>query len=178
MGKQVAASAITVTDDPFVSRGPASRPFDGEGVAGEPLTMVENGVLKHWFLSTSVAREIGLETNGRASRSSASVSPSATNLAIEPGPQDPKDLIGGISRGFYVTELFGHGTNMITGEFSRGAGGFMIENGEITHPVSEVTIAANLKDMFMNMTPASDIDRNYARAAPTLLVEGMTLAGR
>ncbi len=178
MGKQIAASGITVTDNPFIMRGPASRPFDGEGVAGEPLTMIKNGVLNHWFLSTAVAREIGLETNGRAVRSSASVSPSATNLAIEPGEQSPQELIGNVSKGFYVTELFGHGTNMITGEFSRGASGFLIENGEITRPVSEVTIAANLKDMFMNMIAANDVDRNYARAAPTLLVEGMTLAGR
>lgn len=178
MGKQVAAGGITVTDNPFIRRGPASRPFDGEGVAGEPLTMIEDGVLNHWFLSTAVGRELGLKTNGRAVRSSSSVSPSSTNLAIEPGSQSPEVLIGNIDSGFYVTELFGHGTNMVTGEYSRGASGFLIEKGEITRPVSEVTIAANLKDMFMNMVAADDIDRNYSNAAPTLLVEGMTLAGR
>lgn len=178
MGKQVAARGISVTDNPLVRRGPASRPFDGEGVAGGPLTMVEDGVLKNWFLSTAVARELGLATNGRAVRSSSSVSPSSTNFAIEPGSQTPQSLIANIASGFYVTELFGHGTNMVTGEYSRGASGFLIENGEITRPVSEVTIAANLKDMFMNMVAADDIDRNYSTAAPTLLVEGMTLAGR
>ncbi len=177
MGKPVASASITVTDDPKKRRGTASRPFDGEGVAGEALTMVEQGVLRHWFLSTSTARELGLATNGRGSRSGTSVNPTSTNLAIEPGEASPQDLIASLSSGFYVTEVFGQGVNMITGEYSRGASGFWIENGELAYPVSEVTIASNLKDMFMAMTPASDIDRTFGTAAPTLLVEGMTLAG-
>ena len=177
MGEKVASAAITVTDDPLKLRGLASRPFDGEGVEGRALTMVERGVLRHWFLSTSAARELGLETNGRGARSASSVNPSSTNLAIEPGEAAPEDIIGALKTGFYVTEVFGQGVNMVTGEYSRGASGFWIENGELTYPVAEVTIAGNLRDMFMHMTPASDLDRNFGTAAPTLLVEGLTLAG-
>jgi len=177
MGKQVAASAITVTDEPLRPRGQASRPFDGEGVEGERLLMVEKGVLNHWFLSTSAARELGLITNGRGSRSGSSVSPSSTNLAIEPGERSPGDLIKSLKTGFYVTEVFGQGVDMVTGEYSRGASGFWIENGELAYPVAEVTIASNLKTMFLNMVPANDLDRNFGTAAPTLLIEGMTLAG-
>ena len=177
MGKQVAAASITVTDEPLRRRGQASRPFDGEGIEGEKLFMVEKGVLNHWFLSTSAARELGLVTNGRGSRNGSSVSPSSTNLAIEPGERSPEDLIASLKTGFYVTEVFGQGVNMVTGEYSRGASGFWIENGQLSYPVAEVTIASNLKTMFLNMVPASDLDRNFGTAAPTLLIEGMTLAG-
>ncbi len=177
MGKQVASAAITVTDEPLRMRGPSSRPFDGEGVEGDRLLMVEKGVLNHWFLSTSAARELGLTTNGRGSRSGSSVSPSSTNFAIEPGEKSPQDLIGALKSGFYVTEVFGQGVDMVTGEYSRGASGFWIEDGQIAYPVSEVTIASNLKTMFMNMMPANDVDRNFGTAAPTLLIGGMTLAG-
>ncbi|UDL91309.1 TldD/PmbA family protein [Mesorhizobium sp. PAMC28654] len=177
MGKQVAASSITVTDEPLRRRGQASRPFDGEGIEGEKLFMVEKGVLNHWFLSTSAARELGLVTNGRGSRGGSSVSPSSTNLAIEPGERSPEDLIASLKTGFYVTEVFGQGVDMVTGEYSRGASGFWIENGQLSYPVAEVTIASNLKTMFLNMVPASDLDRNFGTAAPTLLIEGMTLAG-
>ena len=177
MGQQVASSAITVIDDPLKRRGQSSRPFDGEGVEGTPLTMIEDGVLRYWFLSSSAARELGLETNGRGVRSSSSVSPSSTNLAIEPGAQSPQDLIGSLKSGFYVTDVFGQGVDMVTGDYSRGASGFWIENGELAWPVSEVTIASNLEDMFLRMVPANDLDRNFGTAAPTLLIEGMTLAG-
>lgn len=177
MGKQVASAAITVTDDPLRRRGQASRPFDGEGVRGQPLTMVDRGVLQHWFLSNSAAKELGLATNGRGARSGSSVSPTSTNLAIEPGDVSPKDMIAGLASGFYVTEVFGQGVNMVTGEYSRGASGFWIENGELTFPVTEVTIASNLKDIFLALVPANDLDRNFGTAAPTLLIEGMTLAG-
>ncbi|RFC69039.1 MULTISPECIES: TldD/PmbA family protein [Mesorhizobium] len=177
MGKQIASAAITVTDDPLKLRGQASRPFDGEGVEGEAMVMVDKGVLGHWFLSTSAARELGLQTNGRGSRSGSSVSPTSTNLAIEPGEISPEDMIRNVKNGLYVTEVIGQGVNMVTGEYSRGASGFMIENGELTYPVSEITIASNLKDMFLRMVPANDTDRNYGTAAPTLLVEGMTIAG-
>ncbi|MBB5538562.1 TldD/PmbA family protein [Rhizobium giardinii] len=178
MGKPVMKAGIHVTDDPLVVRGSSSRPFDGEGVTGQKLTMIEDGVLKHWFLSTSTGRELGLETNGRGVRSGPAVSPSSTNFALEPGNISREDLIRNVGTGFYVTELIGQGVNMLTGEYSRGASGFWIENGELTFPVSEVTIASNLKQMFFAVTLADDIDRKFGVAAPTLAVEGMTLAGK
>lgn len=178
MGQQVLKAGLNITDDPLVVRGSSSRPFDGEGVKGERMVMVEDGVLKHWFLSTSTGRELGLSTNGRGVRGGTSVSPASTNLALEPGDIAPEDLIRQIGNGFYVTELIGQGVNMITGEYSRGATGFWIENGELSFAVSEVTIASNLKDMFMRLTPASDIDRKFGVASPTIAIEGMTLAGR
>lgn len=177
MGERILPAGMTVTDDPQRVRGPASRPFDGEGIEGQKLLVVENGVLKHWLLSTSVARELGLKTNGRGVRSGSSVNPGSTNFAIEPGTQSPDELLRAVGTGFYVTEVFGQGVNMVTGQYSRGASGYWIENGELTYPVSEVTIASNLKDMFLNLTPANDIDRNFGTAAPTLAIEGMTLAG-
>lgn len=178
MGQQILRSGLVISDDPMIYKGGASRPFDGEGVRGEKMLMIEDGVLNHWFLATSAARELGLKTNGRGARSGTSVSPTSTNLALEPGDISPEDMIRSVKNGFYVTEMIGHGANLITGEYSRGASGFWIENGELTYPVSEVTIASNLKDMFMSMVPASDIDRKFSTAAPTVLVENMTLAGK
>ena len=177
MGEQILAKGVTVTDNPLRPRGPASRPFDGEGVAGKPMVMVEEGVLKHWFLSHSIALELGLQTNGRGARSGSSVSASSTNFAFEPGEISPEALIQSVSNGLYVTEVIGQGVNMVTGEYSRGASGYWIENGVLTHPVSEVTIAGNLKEMFMNVVLANDVDRNFGTAAPTLAISGMTLAG-
>ncbi|RYB97041.1 TldD/PmbA family protein [Ciceribacter ferrooxidans] len=178
MGTEVLKSGLNITDDPLKVRGSGSRPFDGEGVKGEKLVMIEDGVLKHWFLSSSAARELGLHTNGRGSRGGTAVSPTSTNLALEPGSVAPEDLIRSVGTGFYVTELIGQGVNMVTGEYSRGATGFWIENGELAYPVSGVTIASNLKDMFMRLTAANDIDRKFAVAAPTIAIEGMTIAGR
>jgi len=178
MGQQVLKSGLSITDDPLIVRGSSSRPFDGEGVSGERLVMIEDGVLKHWFLSTSTGRELGLETNGRGVRGGTSVGAASTNLALEPGDMSAEELIASVGTGFYVTELIGQGVNMITGEYSRGATGFWIENGELAYPVSEVTIASNLKDMFMRLTPANDIDRKFGIASPTIAIEGMTLAGR
>lgn len=176
MGKKVAIDGLTMVDNPFVRRGSGSRPFDGEGVSVGPLTMVEDGVLKQWYLTTAVARELGLKSNGRASRGGG-VSPSSTNVIVSPGQQSPEDLIATVGTGFYVTELIGQGVNGVTGEYSRGASGFWIENGKLSFAVSEVTIASNLKDMFKRMTLANDIDAKYSIAAPTIAVEGMTLAG-
>lgn len=177
MGEAVASSSVTLLDDPLVRRGPSSRPFDGEGVRGSRLAMIENGVLKHWFLSVSAAHELNLTTNGRGVRSASSVSPAATNLSIEPGAAAPESLIGAIADGLYVTEVVGQGVDLVTGDYSRGASGFWIENGELAWPVSEITIASNLKDMFLNLVPANDIDRNLGVAAPTLFVGDMTIAG-
>ncbi|WP_137156826.1 TldD/PmbA family protein [Rhizobium sp. FKL33] len=178
MGQQILARGLNITDNPLIHKGSSSRPFDGEGVRGDAMIMVEDGVLNHWFLATSAARELGLKTNGRGVRGGNSVSPSSTNLALEPGEVSPEDLIKGVTSGFYVTEMIGHGANLVTGEYSRGASGFWIENGELTYPVSEVTIASNMKDMFLTMVPANDIDRKYGVAAPTVLIENMTIAGK
>jgi PmbA protein len=176
MGKKVAIGGLTLIDDPFVRRGSGSRPFDGEGVSVGPLTMVEDGILQQWYLTTGVARELGLTSNGRAGRGGG-VSPSSTNVIVAPGQQSPEDLIASVGTGFYVTELIGQGVNPVTGEYSRGASGFWIENGKLSFAVSEVTIASNLKDMFKRMTLANDIDAKFSIAAPTIAVEGMTLAG-
>jgi PmbA protein len=178
MGQQVLRRGLTVLDDPHIMRGPSSRPFDGEGVAGDKLVMIEDGVLQRWFLSTSQAKELGLRTNGRGVRGGTTVNPSSTNLSLEPGTVTPEDMLKSVKSGFYVTEMIGHGANLVTGEYSRGASGFWIENGELTYPVSEVTLASNLKDMFLSMIPASDLDRTYSTASPTLMIENMTLAGR
>jgi PmbA protein len=178
MGEQILRRGLVMSDNPLIRRGPASRPFDGEGVKGEPLLLVEDGVLNHWLLATSAAHELGLRTNGRGARSGASVSPTSTNLALEPGDVSPEDMIKSVKNGFYVTEMIGHGANLVTGEYSRGASGFWIETGELTYPVSEVTIASNMKDMFLSMIPANDVDRKYAVAAPTIMIENMTLAGK
>ena len=177
MGKQVASAAITAIDEPLKRRGQASRPFDGEGVEGSTLKMVENGVLNHWFLSTSAARELGLVTNGRGVRGGSSVSPSSTNFSIEPGDRSPEELIRSLKSGFYVTEVFGQGVDMVTGEYSRGASGFWIEKGKLAWPVSGITVAGNLKDMFLNMTPANDLQFKSSTNAPTVRIEGMTVAG-
>jgi PmbA protein len=177
MGARILPEGMRVTDNPLVPRRSASRPFDGEGVRGEALNIVENGVLQHWLLSSSAARELGLQTNGRGSRSGASVSPSSSNFAFEPGDISPQDLIASVGNGIYVTELIGQGVNMVTGQYSRGATGFLIENGELTKPISEFTIAAELPDMFLRLVLANDVDRNYSVAAPTLAISGMMVAG-
>ncbi len=178
LGKEIFSPAIRVTDDPLRPRGAASRPFDGEGVAGEPLDLITDGVLQTWFLDSATARELGLVTNGRAARGGGNPSPGSTNLTLLPGEQSPEEMIGSITRGLYVTELIGHGANLITGDYSRGAAGFVIENGTIGHPVSEVTIAGNLTDMFRALVAANDLEYRYAVNAPTVAVEGMTVAGQ
>jgi PmbA protein len=178
MGEQVFASTIRITDDPTRPRGMASRPFDGEGVAGAPLDVVSGGVLQTWLLDSATARELGLETNGRAARGGGNPSPGATNLTLLPGEQSPEAMIREIGSGLYVTELIGHGASIVTGDYSRGAAGFVIENGELGHAVSEVTIAGNLKDMFREMRPANDLVYRFSVNAPTVAVPGMTVAGR
>ena len=178
MGEAIANPGITVVDDPHRPRGGGSRAFDGEGVAAGRLEMIRDGVLQAWFLSTALGRELGLETNGRGVRGGSVVNAGSTNLSIEPGEITPADMIRNVGTGLYVTEVFGQGVDIVTGDYSRGASGYWIENGELAFPVSEVTIASNLRDMFMRMVPASDLDRSFSTASPTLLVEGMTLAGK
>jgi PmbA protein len=177
-GTRVFAPGITIVDDPSLRRGLGSRPFDGEGVVGAPLTLVEDGVLQDWLLDSASARELGLATNGRASRGTGAPSPGSTNLTLMPGPSSREDMIRSVSRGLYITDLIGSGANGVTGDYSRGASGFWIENGELTYPVSEITVAGNLKDMYPRMTPASDLEYRFGINAPTVMIEGLTIAGR
>jgi len=179
MGKPLFAPEISVIDDPRLPRGLASRPFDGEGLAAQRLDVVQAGRLCAWLLDLAAARQLGLPANGRAARPlSAPPSPSATNFHIAPGKLSRRDLIGQVKQGLLVTELIGMGVNMVNGDYSRGASGFWIENGQIAHPVSEVTIAGNLKEMFAHLTVADDLVLRATTNAPTSLVEGMTIAGK
>jgi PmbA protein len=178
LGQQVMSSSITITDDPHRKRGPASRPFDGEGVAALPIDLIKHGVITTWILDSATARELGLVTNGRAARGGGNPSPGTTNLTLLPGTRSPESVIAGIANGIYVTELIGHGANLMTGDYSRGAAGFIIENGQLGHPVSEVTIAGNLADMFLHLEAADDLTYRFAVNAPTIAVEGLTIAGR
>lgn len=178
LGQPVFSAAIRVSDDPLRKRGLASRPFDGEGVATAPLDLVKDGVLVTWLLDSTSARELRLATNGRAARGGANTTPSVTNLTLAPGVMTPEELIAEAGNGLYVTELIGHGANLITGDYSRGAAGFAIENGVLTHPVSEITIAGNLADMFLAMKPANDLVYRFAVNAPTVAVDGLMIAGR
>jgi PmbA protein len=179
LGQQVFAKGIRIFDDPLRRRGQRSRPFDAEGVAGSKLALVDDGVVMTWLLDSATARELGRETTGHASRGvSSSPSPSATNLYLEPGDATPEALIADIEQGFYVTDLIGSGTNIVTGDYSRGASGFWIERGRRTYPVSEVTIAGHLSDMFRTLTPANDLEFRYGTNAPTVRIEGLTVAGR
>lgn len=178
MGKPVFPPNVTVIDDPHRMRGLASKPFDGEGVTNQKTILAEAGILKTWILDSASARQLELKTTGHARRGTSSPpSPSTTNLYMTPGDLNSDALLENIASGFYVTELIGFGVNQVTGDYSRGAAGFWIENGELIHPVSEVTIAGNLKDMFMNLTPAEDLEFRYATNAPTLRIDGMTVAG-
>ena len=178
MGQPVFGPDITVMDDPHRLRGQRSKPFDGEGVANQRRALIDKGRLTTWLLDCASARQLGLETTGHAARGTGGPPhPSASNLYMEPGALSPEELIADIKQGFYVTELMGMGVNGVTGDYSRGAAGFWIENGQIAFAVSEVTIAGNLKDMFLNLTPASDLVFRYGTNAPTIRIEGMTIAG-
>lgn len=179
MGEMVFSDAITIIEDPLRKRGHKSHPFDGEGLPAKQRNIIDKGRLTTWFLNLRSARQLGLEPSGHASRGiSSPPGIASSNLYIEAGKKSPSDLIGAIDDGFYVTELIGFGVNGITGDYSRGASGYWIEKGVIAYPVSEVTIAGNLTDMFANLTPASDLDFRYGTDAPTLVIEGMTIAGQ
>ncbi|MAX64662.1 MAG: modulator protein [Rhodospirillaceae bacterium] len=178
MGQAVMSPEITIVDDPHRARGLASKPFDAEGLANMRRNLVEDGVLQTWILDLRAARQLGLTSTGHASRGTSSPpSPSTTNLHMEPGNVSPTDLMSDIKSGFYITSVMGMGVNMVTGDYSRGASGFWIENGQIAYPVNEVTIAGNLVDMFLAMTPADDLDFKYATNAPTIRIDGMMVAG-
>ena len=178
MDTKVFADGISITDDPHRLRGLRSKPFDAEGIANDAMNLIEDGVLTQWILDLRAARQLGLESTGRAARGvSGPPSPAVTNLYMAPGRLTPAALIADIKSGFYVTGLMGFGVDGLTGDYSRGASGFWIEGGEIAYPVTEITIAGNLKDMFAELTPADDLIFRYGSNAPTLRVDGMTVAG-
>ena len=178
LGTAVFAPGITIVDDPRRPRGLSSRPFDGEGMAGTAMNLVEDGVLKTWLLDGASARELGLVSNGRASRGTGSPSPGSTNVTLLPGTASRDALIASIDEGLWVTDMIGSGVNGITGDYSRGASGFWIEKGEITDAVSEITVAGNLKDMYARLVAADDLEYRFSIATPSLMIEGLTIAGR
>jgi len=178
MGEDIFAPGVTVVDDPHRMRGLRSAAFDDEGLPTQRRNVIDNGKLTTWFLDLRSARQLGLQSTGHAGRGvSSPPSPGASNLYLEAGAQSVAELIKDIKAGFYVTELIGMGVNTVTGDYSRGASGFWIENGEITHAVSEVTVAGHLSEMFKSLTPANDLEFLYGVDAPTVRIEGMTLAG-
>jgi PmbA protein len=179
LGERLFAPGVSVIDDPRRKRGLRSRPFDAEGVATRRLAVVEAGVLKSWFLDSATARELELATTGHAQRGvSSTPSPGPSNLHLSAGAVTPEALMADIAEGFYVTDLIGMGVNQVTGDYSRGASGFWIENGRRSYPVSEVTIAGNLLEMFRTLSPANDLEFRFGTNAPTLRVEGLTVGGR
>ena len=169
---------VNIICDPLIKRGLGSRPVDGEGISTAAIAFVENGILNQWVLDCATASELGMQSNGRAVRSGSGTSPSTTNLYMENGVISLEEMIGSIKKGLYLDETIGHGINMVNGDFSKGAGGFWIEDGQIAFPVSEITVAGNLKDIFQAMTPASDLEFKYSTNAPSLLVEEMTIGGK
>jgi PmbA protein len=178
LGQAVFAKGITIHDEPHRMAGLRSRPFDGEGLPTAASKLIDAGVLTGWLLDSASARQLGLQPTGHAARGvGGPPGVSASNVHVAPGAVSREAMIGGINRGLYVTELIGQGVNGVTGDYSRGAGGFLIEDGQLAHPVAEITIAGNLADMFRNLTAASDLEFRYAVNVPTLLVEGMTVAG-
>jgi PmbA protein len=172
------AQGIIIRDDPHRPRGLRSKPFDGEGVATRPRDLAAEGRIQGWLLDSASARQLGLEPTGHASRGAGgSPGASATNVDLLPGSVGKSELIAGIQRGLYVTELIGQGVNPVTGDYSRGASGFIIDKGEIGAAVAEITIAGNLIDMFRELIAADDLEYRRAINVPTLRIEGMTVAG-
>jgi PmbA protein len=179
LGERIAGQNVTIIDDGTMPGGFGTTPFDGEGVPSRKTTVLEKGVLTSYLLNTYTARKLGLQTTGNAARGLAGnpgIGPG--NFFLQPGQHSPQQIIAGIKRGFFVTEFLGFGVNLVTGDFSRGATGLWIENGELTYPVEEVTIAGNLKDMLNNISEiGSDLEFRSSTACPTLRIDGMTLAG-
>ena len=178
LGQRLFAPGVEVVDDPLRVRGLRSRPFDGEGVPTAERLLIEDGVLTTWLLDTRSARQLGLRTTGNAQRGTGGPpGPGSSNLFLRPGALTPAELMSDIVEGIYVTELIGMGVNGITGDYSRGAAGFMIRNGALAEPVAEVTVAGHLLEMFAHLIPANDLRFRRGTDAPTIRVEGMTLAG-
>ena len=179
LGERLFRPGVHVIDDPLRRRGLRSRPFDAEGVATRRLAVVEDGVLASWILDSATARELGFASTGHAQRGvSSTPAPGSSNLHLAAGSDTPEGLMADIAEGFYVTDLIGVGVNQVTGDYSRGASGFWIENGKRSYPVSEVTIAGNLIEMFQTLLPANDLEFRFGTNAPSVRVEGITVAGR
>ena len=178
MGKKVFADGIRIVDNPHRKRGLGSRPFDAEGLPTKRYAVIDDGHLTTWLLDLAAARQLNLAPTGNAARgTSGPPSPTTSNFYLEKGKLSVKELIGDIESGLYITDLIGYGVNGVTGDYSRGASGFWIENGELAWPVSGITVAGNLKDMFLNMTPADDLKFQSSTNAPTVRIEGLTVAG-
>jgi PmbA protein len=177
-GERLFAGNVTLRDDPHRRRGLRSKPFDGEGLATRPSNIVEAGFLTGWLLDSASARQLGRAPTGHATRS-ASGAPGVgvTNVHMEPGPLSAEQLIGEVERGVYVTQLIGQGVNPVTGDYSRGAAGFIVEQGRLGPAVAEITIAGNLLDMFARLVPAGDLRFRYTANVPTFRIDGMTVAG-
>jgi PmbA protein len=169
MHEKIANSSINMIDDPFLKRGLGSRLFDREGLGCSKRLMIKDGILQGWFLDLASAKQLNMKPTGNATGTS--------NFMIMPGDITPENLIKEISDGFYVTDMIGSSVSMVTGDYSRGASGFWIKDGQLSHPISEATIAGNLKEMFMTLKPANDVDLSYSVTSPTLLIDGMTIAG-
>jgi PmbA protein len=178
-GTRVASDLVTIVDDPLIARAPGSRPFDGEGIASRKNLVVEKGMLRTYLCDSYSARKLGRETTASASRGGgAGVGPGTSNFVLQPGTDSNQAIVKGTARGLYVLEMMGFGFNAVTGDFSRGAAGFWIENGELAYPVSEVTISLNVDDLWQRIDAiGSDLDLRTATAAPTFRVAKMTVAG-
>jgi PmbA protein len=177
-GAQLFDSSITISDDPLRPRGLRSRPFDGEGLPTAPRKLVEGGRLTGWLMESASARQLGLAPTGHASRGGSGAPHVTTgNIVLEPGCVSREALLADIVDGVYVTELIGNGVNGVTGDYSRGAAGFRIVNGELAGPIAEFTVAGNLIDMFAAMVAADDLEIQRGIDVPTLRVDGMSVAG-
>ncbi|MEI8145498.1 MAG: TldD/PmbA family protein [Alphaproteobacteria bacterium] len=179
LGQRLFKPGVSVIDDPLRPRGLRSRPFDGEGIACRRFALIDDGVLTGWFLDTATAAELGMKSGGHASRGTGGPpSPGSSNLHLAAGTISPEEMIASVKDGLYVTDLIGQGVNMVTGDYSRGCSGYWIENGELAYPVAEITIAGHLLDIFASLTPANDLTFKHGVNAPTIMVEGLTVAGR
>lgn len=178
MGEKIFADGIRILDNPHRKRGLGSRPFDAEGLPTKRCAVIDDGRLTTWLLDLAAARQLNLKPTGHAARgTSGPPSPTTSNFYLEKGKLSLDELLGDIKSGLYITDMIGFGVNGVTGDYSRGASGFWIENGKLAWPVSGITVAGNLKDMFLNMTPANDLQFKSSTNAPTVRIEGMTVAG-
>jgi PmbA protein len=178
MDTEVFAPGLNVIEEPHRQRGLRSKPCDAEGLPNHKRALIDNGRLTSWILDLRSARQLNLTPTGHAARSTGGPpSPSTTNVFLAAGAETPEALMADITEGFYITDLVGQGVNMVTGDYSRGAVGFWIEKGKTAYPVSEVTIAGNLPQMFKAIRPANDLELLYGIDAPTVRIDGMTVAG-